>query len=139
MKYKYPIDCNVIIIIIAKNFIMSGTQQHNVVTCFPFLLYIVLVQVLKYILAALACDYIFHNQNSSYWLKHVFLYTTFLTTFTVCNTRTYIYIQYATQEHIYIYIYSTMMPNIKGTDSSIFSLYSTPGTTFSSIFSGCCS
>ena len=29
-----------------------------------------------------------------------------------------------------------MMPNIKGTDSS---LYSTPGTTFSSIFSGCCS
>ena len=32
-----------------------------------------------------------------------------------------------------------MMTNIKGTDSSIFSLYSTPGTTFSSIFSGCCS
>ena len=105
MKYKYPIDCNVIIIIIAKNFIMSGTQQHNVVTCFPFLLYIVLVQVLKYILAALACDYIFHNQNSSYWLKHVFLYTTFLTTFTVCMQHKNIYIYTVCNTRTYIYIY----------------------------------
>ena len=46
--------------------------------------------------------------------------------------------QYTMVYYMYILCYSTMTLNIKGTDSAIFSIYSTVGTISGSIFSGCC-